>query len=501
MQIKKLIFIAAFCLFAFILLFVNREFSVADNGDFTRYMTFIEKTANASVNWPASGTVEHHQRFFSRPHIYWDYSLHHYSDNWKSSMVYVWEICGFLNRYLFSEKIVNIRSLGLPLFLLQFLAMFLLFLYFKNEKNIYLQGASILAFIVFCDSVFVAFFNSLYPQGCAFATISILFTCCLSMAYSERMDRNMAAFCFGLCLISMIFTAAAKQQYVYFLLLVLCFSCSMFLPLKKFFGLKSRSFFLVCVLGFGAFAIFFGERFFPTEFKLEHNIWDKEEISTYKFHAHFLYEGVLPRVSKPQDALKRLGLPKESVHFIGKSAYDPGFHESLIWNKKVTTMMVLKTFCFYPSAVASLLLQNIRSFGKISGYALVPETDCGQSPLLTRLASSFSNACSGYVLLSFDLFIGLLLIFVNFGGSMRTVYFNRILASCLLSVIIFDLLSSMGDGDLDTAKHILSASYAGLMLMVQFVFFIVWYFSSKPHRHLYIGILGKHQQSPTRMPC
>lgn len=479
MQIKKFVFIAVFCLFAFVLLFVNREFSVADNGDFTRYMTFIEKTADASVNWPDPGTAEHHQRFFSRPHIYWDYSFHRYSDNWKSSMVYLWEICGFLNRYLFSEKIVNIKSLGLPLFLLQFLAMFLLFRYFRDEKNSYLQGASVLAFIVLCDSIFVAFFNSLYPQGCSFTTVSIFFASCLTMAYSEQVNRKLAVFFFGLCLILMIFTAAAKQQYLYFLPLALLFSCMMYLPLKKAFAVKFKIFAIVYILGLVAFVLLFGERFFSTEFKLEHNVWDKEEISTYKFHAHFLYEGVLPRVSDQQTALKRLGLPEESIRFVGKNANEPGFHETLIWSKKITAKVVAKTFCFYPSACASLLWQNIRSFGKVPAYALIPETNFGRAPLLTRLASSFSNACSGYILFFFDLFIGLLLFYVKFGDSIRTVYFNRILAVFLLLVMIFDLLASMGDGDLDTAKHILCGSYAGLLLMVQFVFSVAWYLSAR----------------------
>lgn len=135
MQIDKISFAAIFGLFTFILLFVNREFSVAVNRGFTRHKAFIEKPAAASGNRTIRGKVGYRQHFFSKSHLYRDYSLHRCSDNWESSMVYNWKISGFLDRYLISEKALNIRNSGLSLFLFQLLSLFLLFRYFKDEKK------------------------------------------------------------------------------------------------------------------------------------------------------------------------------------------------------------------------------------------------------------------------------------------------------------------------------------------------------------------------------
>ena len=387
-------------------------------------------------------------------------------------MVYLWDIGYYFNKFFFHSEIISLRNLGLPLFLMQAALIFMLFKKFQNCISlIQWLGLSVI-FSVFCDSYFIGYFNSLYPQGFSFLAVSVVFSGLLLATFTSGYSwKNSVGYCF-ICIFVMIFNAASKQQYFYFLPLALLFAIPVLWKITPTPHLRKR----ICIAA-GIFYLSCAGLLFYNHFqkssKIEHNLWGDETISFYKFSAHALYSGILPYMENPQQAIKELKLPEESEKFLGSDAGSPGFHEMLVWTKKVSVRHVIRAIIYDPLALAKLIWNNSASFGQVKDLPMIPEVNYGYPPIITAPFSSLSTLCAGHGLLGSILTIALILCCFPLGLSSEQFYFNRLSALFLAMVILCDLVLSVGDGCWNTEKHILCGSYSGLLLIAQLIFTIL----------------------------
>lgn len=454
--------VAALMLAAFLVLIVNREFGVADNGDFGRYMgEFASIPVGSTEEKPAVYSREWQYRYFQQPVFYWNSPGSTFSEPWFTSAILFWRAGEVLGKYLFSADVVNLRYIGLPLFLLHFLALALLVRRVPPSA----AGPSLLllgAFLIMTDARTTAFYNSFYAESVSFAALFLVFAFLASHVWSGHAvpwrGWKESVICSAVLAI-LVAAMFAKRQYLYFigpaLVLVYYYAKA---------GVRLSGVKCAVVVGVGAVALACVAGALTTAKRID----NPEELLASRFTSfHALYYGLLPHSKKQSQVLEALGLPATSIALIGKSAWHPDTGKFVAEHPEITIKTFLKAIVLDPRAFLGSLWQNAKEVGNFdTALGMIHGDKAKYPPLLVSAfaAGSTKVAGAGIFVLSI-LLAGILAVFPA-GASPEGRFASRILCVTLLVIIVADVAISTFDGRQEARKHVMVASLAAALMLV-----------------------------------
>lgn len=457
--------VAALVLAAFLVLIVNREFGVADNGDFARYSgEFASSPVGAKQANPKVYSEEWQFRYFHQPVFYWNPSDSTFSEPWFTSAILFWRAGEVLGKYLFSADILNIRYIGLPLFLLHFLALAFLIRRVPPAG----AGPALLllgSFLILTDARITGFYNSFYAESVPFAALFLLFAFLASHVWSNQVTWRHGwkeAAVSGVVLAMLVAAVFAKRQYLYFIgpavVLVyyyakaeLCLSRTKSAALLGIFAVV-----LACLAG----ALTASKR-----------IDNPEELQASRFTSyHALYYGLLPHSKKQPQVLQALGLPAASVSFVGKNAWHPDTARFIAEHPEITVKTFLKAIVFDPRAFLGSLWQNAKEVGNFDiALGMIHGKIDTYPPKLVSAFTDGATKVAGAGIFVLSVLAAGLLAFFPVGVAPERRFVSRILSIALLLIIVSDVVISTFDGRQEARKHVMVASLAAALMLVHAV--------------------------------
>lgn len=444
-----------------VIFLVNREFSVADNGDFTRYMTkYVFKPVDVTTNWPPSGSEEWHKRFHSQPADYWN-ACDTPGSSWFTSAHLFWRISYHLNRTLYSKNVFNITYAGLLFFLLHALAA-----WYALKTPV--QGTASSIFFFFATALFFtnahlsAFYNSFYADSVPILAIFVLTAFFLRSVFSgQKNDRPpYHVYLFGgLVLFLLVCSIFSKRQYLYFCAPALIF----FGYFISLFAKKVAPAIKYALFGCACIVLVF---FAVSSVMQRGNSSEPSAVRTTTYHA--LYYGLLPNSSAPDEIIKALGLPEDSIDLVGKFAWRDDVQNFLETEGNILSLnYFLKAITLDPLAFAKSILYNAQGVGLFIFHLGMVGGEKGGNPpeLLTFLSSTSTRVASTPFAVIICLCALLLTIYpIGVAPEKRTA--ARVFSFILLSIILSDVVISTFDGRQEFAKHVIIASAASLATAV-----------------------------------
>ena len=495
-----------------LVLIVNREFGVADNGDFTRYMAnYASKPVELEHNWPPRASAEFDYRFFTQPLFYWSPPAEGFPDPWFSSANWFWWMGKKTSDVFYSQEVVNLKFIGLPFFLLHALALGYMVRFFSLRNSIgVLAFAGV--FLLYTDARITAFYNSFFAESVPLLAVF------LSAAYFfERIHSRvsfsglgppgveqpgweqpgveqpgweqpgveqpgweqpgveqpgveqpgvatspgkMIAGLFPFLLVALLICAIlAKRQYAYFILptlLVVFYLIHSRLPLAR--RAKNVVFAAICAALFGAIALA------TINQRVDHAA--ENSASRYTSY-HALYYGLLPHSADPTRLLAELGLPAASLDKIGEHIWSEENLAFVEREKNINLATFLRAIYLEPLAFMHSLAHNA---GEVGNFDIPLGTVYGANlsgpPLAASAATRGIGKFAGTGLFLATCILALVLFVVPVGVPPDRRFASRIFSALLLSVLVCDVLVSTFDGQQEARKHVLVASLvSGLILL------------------------------------
>lgn len=453
---------AALALAAFLILVVNREFGVADNGDFSRYTRgFTSKPYDLAVNWPEAGSSDWDYRFFRQPIFYWSPPVDGAGDApWLTSATPFWEVGRHLNNVLHTDKVLDSRYAGLPFFLLHALGLFYV-LRFVVPSTAAGAVVAVGAFLVFTDARLSASYNSFYAQS-----VPILALLLLSAYFFERLfspaDRHAgprARRAFGLFTLAMLGMAiGAQRQYVYFLAPALLLA---FFLIASGGALQRSKKILLCAGAAAVLTVATGLVILSRQGNASEA--DVLRISTY----NALYYGMLPQSDDPAALMAELGLPADSAHFIGRFAWTDEARSFIESEPSLRFQTVLRAISVDPAAFARSILHNAGEVGRFDiPLGMVFGEYDAHPPALVSASTVLVSQVAGLGLLAVSVLSAVLLMLLPRGASPERRLAGRVFAAALLLILVTDVVISAFDGQQEARKHVLVASATCLVILV-----------------------------------
>lgn len=453
----------------FLLLVINREFGVADNGDFSRYSReFISKPVALKVNSPPEKTDEWNYRFFSQPIFLWSHQ-ENTPDNkpWFTSARIFWDTGISLGKNVFSQNIINLRYAGI-LFFLVHCAVFFLLIFSIRSKSIKNLLVFLVLLFVYTDARITAFYNSFYAESVPLlaltATFSYFMIGVMRDEQGKAHEKYTNLILSVVCLALIILAVFAKRQYLYFLIpatLFLAFFISYLLP--NFSWVKKVLLFFIAT---GLLL------YIAADQTVSNRIKNQEELNASRITSyHAIYYGILPLSNKKNELLNEIGLPQDSFIYIGKNAWNDSSLKFISENiSSLDIKVYLNAIQFDPLAFIKLALSNAKEVGNFDiPLGMVPGDSLQYPPRIITLATVVTTHFSGVIFCGFVFLSGFLLIFCRFGVNSEAFYFSRTSAAILLSIFILDILISTFDGQQEARKHVLIASFSGMLITVQLI--------------------------------
>lgn len=455
-MLRKKVTIILLTLALFQFLFINREFSLADNGDFTRYFTFIEKPCGFQTNWPEPGTKERKARQSVQPLFYWEMGKE--KDAWFSSAHIFWRFGHFINKKLFSANTFTIRNAGLFHYLIQALFLITLFTYIFNSKSKSNNGpvlATIPIVLLEIDSTYSAFYNSFYAESVMIVVLQCILIGIVWQVFFLRKYHITSDFYLGLPLLAimMIVASLSKRQYVFFGLLFVPIAIFSAIHIKEAKHRVLKLCILASLVLMGVFSIFYS---------FSHSNANGQQISIYYTNRHALYYGVIMMSDKKESLIKALDLPEESLAGVGHHSW--GYPEAIkdtMLNIQVPTTTVIKAFVLDPVAFFKLYFNNMNELGHVGKIPLgsIPYESYGHPPSITSVYTSVLSTFSGHKLFIGVCIIVLVLCLFPFGLDREH---HNALRCALVFLFLFALIDtafSTFDGIQEASKHLVAASF------------------------------------------
>ena len=464
----KIFFTLVFLFCAFQLLFVNREFGVADNGDFTRYMKYLEKPYSFTVNWPTE-IQQYKKRFYSQPLIFWDFSQQENPNRWPTSAHLFWDLGKKLNQFFFSTSIFSARYLGVLFYLIQFLILF--FLYKTFRRGYEPPVAFFLAtpvFLVLVDAQITAYYHSLYAESIIFSALTVFFgwgiwETHINLKQMQKGTPWQNLFLGIIVLLFLLMAAFAKRQYMYLLVPTAFFWAIYLFFLQNGFSIKAKAIsFSIVILVIASMGCARLLSYSP----------DMDEGAKAYTVSHGLYYGLLMHSNKPEQILKELQLPLETKKCIGylRGANEPEEIRQLFNLTNLKLPMFIKAILIDPMAWIKLYFFNAKELGNFQcPLGMIPCGNREYSPTVTRPLTTLSGKMNGCVFLAGAVLIAILLLLFRFRLPNKALLANRSLVLILLFITLMDIALSTFDGHQENRKHILLASYCTLLIYVQFL--------------------------------
>ena len=458
---SELIRTAVIILSFFLLLVVNREFGLADNGDFSRYILgFASKPVELNMNWPQVGSKEWHFRFFSQPLFYWSPAAEG-TKSWFTSAALIWGVGEFLNNSLYSSNVIGMRNIGLPFFLLHLLGLIFIIgrLSPTNPKTVV---AFLGTFIVMTDARITAFYNSFYAESLPILTVFLVFSFFMGRIFcfskNQRFifkEKLFALLIIGLLLLSIF----AKRQYLYFL-----FPALLFLFYYIFYMFESKILTRIIVFLFFSIVILFASVFITKSQRIS----NVDELSASRITSyHALYYGLLPHSSNPEKVIEEIGLPPESKALIGESAWNENSSIFIDEQPNINLRSFISAIIVDPTAFGLSLLNNAKQVGNFDiPLGMVYGTTSQYPPKLISLPSVAITSISGQGLLLVVISLSLFLFVFPYGSSVENRISHRCLNVLLLGVILADIFVSTFDGQQEARKHVIISGICSILLII-----------------------------------
>ena len=466
-------FTLVFLYCAFQLLFVNREFGVADNGDFTRYMKYLEKPYSFTTNWPTE-TTEFQKRFFNQPQIYWELSPKEKLNRWPTSAHLFWDFGKELNRIFFNSKIFSVHYWGIIFYLIQFLILY--FLYKSFQCHYEPLTAFFLAtpvFLILIDTQITAYYHSLYAESIIFSALTVFFGWSIWEIHVHSKETQNRTFWPHLLLgfavfLFLIMAAFAKRQYLYLFFPAAVFWGGYLFFLQTGITIKIKS--ILFSLGIIVFLI-------TAFFRISFNGPDMNKIAKAYTVSHGLYYGILMHAKDPENLLAELHLPTKTKICIGypSGCGEPDkikilFDKVIYGDSKLDLSMFIKAILIDPVAWIKLYFFNAKELGNFQcPLGMIPCGNREYSPTVTRPLTTLPGKINGCVFLAGAVLIAILLLLFRFHLPSKALFANRSLVLILLFITLMDIALSTFDGHQENRKHILLASYCTLLIYVQFL--------------------------------
>ncbi|WP_442962603.1 glycan biosynthesis hexose transferase WsfD [Pseudomonas nitroreducens] len=446
----------------FLILIVCREFSVADNGDFSRYMfQYVSKPLSLEVNWPQAGTAEWDARFFNQPILYWSSGGGPEAFRWFTSAAWFWDAGAWLNRFFYHQDIIDLRYIGLPFFFLQAFAFTVLILSLRGESKLFIV-LGMLALLVFSDARIISYYNSFFAESVPVLTLFMVFSFFAVRSYGggEDISKGIRILHGGLTLALLWMAVLSKRQYIYFVAPFLWFFWYLLLSLDME---KKRRRPLLFFVGGGLFLVSL------TVLTVLNRVDNESESYASRITSyHALYYGLLPHAKAPIELIEEIDLPSGSEKFIGKSSWNP---ESQLFIKNAESVNIstfLKAVLHDPQAYVKSALWNAREVGNFDiPLGMVFGKDLGKPPAWVSGISSASTRVAGLGLLATAAVLSCFMLVLSFGLSGKRLVAHRFLLLLLACVLVADVMISTFDGQQEARKHVLVASLACLLIYAQ----------------------------------
>ena len=447
----------------FIVLVVNREFGVADNGDFSRYVgAFVTKPVDLDVNWPAGGTKEFDWRFFNQPMNYWTAQHVDPHTSWATSASLFWDAGNWLGGLLYHADIVNTRYSGLPFFLLVAFAMIALVRGIDPARPRMLAIAAIAA-LPLADARLTAYFNGYYGESVPLLAVLLTYAFLMGRALLDiesPVARRWWRATGVLAVAALVLAIFAKRQYLYFYvpaLLVLGYLA--FLPWRARWAVRVPVF-AACaaLLAVATYSITVNTR--------ANNEIEAQAARITSYHA--LYFGLLPHAKDKPGLLRSLGLPQDSAKFIGQSVWGEDRMAFATTTENIQVGTFLKAIRLDPKAFKRSAQTNAKHVGNFDvDLGMVYGASRAYPPTGLTLFTSTATKLSAKVFFFCGVALSLLLLVFRMGLSDPRRAANATLALFLLMVMVGDVVISTFDGQQEARKHVLIASVACALSMLQ----------------------------------
>ncbi|GEM_PF-5732525 len=453
--------IAAIIFAAFMVLLVNREFGAADNGDFVRYMgDYASAPIDMKDRSPPALSEAWYARYFDQPSFYWSPAEPGFTQPWFTSATVFWRFGDVLGKYLFSPSVVNIKYIGLPLFLFHFLIVLLLI---GRVRPVTPAPALVLAgtFLILTDARITAFYNSFYAEVVPFLALFLLFVflSCRTWA-GQAVPRNWSEQTLYALVLAMLMAAIfAKRQYLYLIVPVLIFG-HFYVKTEVRLSRVART-----VLLFFFAVLFAGVVGLVTTSQRIDNPSELRASRVTSYHA--LYFGMLPHSKKQTELLAELGLPAESKALIGRDAWNQASSKLIADNPNLTIKTFLRAIVIDPRAFLGSLWQNAKEVGNFDVDLGMIYGERRQPPpvLITAFSTGFTKVAGAGILLP-SLLLACILAVFPVGVPSERRFASRTLSLILLVIIVGDVGISTFDGRQEANKHVMLASLAAALMLV-----------------------------------
>lgn len=457
----------------FLILIVNREFGVADNGDFSRYIKpFASKPLNFKENWAPIGSDAFTKRFFHEPIFYWSPPVHNFSDPWFSSASSFWAAGKLINDIFFSQNVLNIKYIGLPFFVLHSFA--LCYLLARIELTC-ISGVVIYVgmFFIFTDARISAFYNSFYAESLPILALFFMSAYFSEITFSNSYTKSGSSIriffgftALALC-ISAIFT---KRQYLYFLCPSLLLGFFLIKKeLKMAPSLKNYARFVFCslVVSVMFFSIYTNQLANPDEMRA---------IRTTSYNS--IYFGLLVHANDPVEIIKQLDLPQESISLIGTNAFTKNSSEFIDEHDSISLPMLLRAISLEPIAFLKSILSNLNEVGNFNiplgmVYGYPDKYPPKQITVASLISTHIAMTIPPLIFYGFIFFVVLIVYFPPLALHKSDNNVIMVYMFILFFVFFADTAVSAFDGGQEARKHVLIASISGLLIVNYFLACVV----------------------------
>ncbi|NOY05968.1 MAG: hypothetical protein GXO82_04965, partial [Chlorobi bacterium] len=170
--------------------FSQIENGLADNGDYSRVMTWVSSgPLGFSQNWPSAGTPDYQDRFFNYWLPYWnlDFPLR---SRWVTSVLLLWIPGVLLNMLLISPSILWLPMLSIAPRLLSIALLFALFRWIEKRTSSYRS----LLYLTLClpyvliaiNTDYLAYFSTFYQEPASMVFLLWLVAAFISYRRKDR---------------------------------------------------------------------------------------------------------------------------------------------------------------------------------------------------------------------------------------------------------------------------------------------------------------------------
>lgn len=284
-------------------LYLQLDLGRADNGDFTRVMTwFVDSPVGFEENFPTDPD-DRQLRFFTQYLPYWDLTFP-LDSAVTSSAVLLWLPGVALNWALYSPEVLSLAVMSLPARLILLGALLLLFTWLDRrlrdprERLIATLAIGVPFLLLLTATDYVTFLNSFYQEAASFVYLVAFLAVVLALRL-RGWSRGLA----GFALMLLFLVAATKASNVYWPFIGIAALVPPAAAWRPRLIAWAVALVVAAILAYAALALTMGA-----------NI---QSTLTY----HSIFNGVLPLSDQPDEHLEELGMA-DADECIGHSAFD-----------------------------------------------------------------------------------------------------------------------------------------------------------------------------------